>query len=128
VSGDKQDIKTWVLKWITEHHVMKDNAEEFLECLHFPQIESNNSETHVHFIDEISDEQFHLLMNSDKGAYDSGTFHGILRSTLYALSLGYVFNIEDLFICLLVDTKEYEAEKIFSPWIQKIINRCARQE
>ena len=32
----------------------------------FPRIESNNFETHVHFIDEISDEQFHLLMDSDK--------------------------------------------------------------
>ena len=45
---------------------MKGSAEEFLECLHFPRIESNNFETHVHFIDEISDEQFHLLMDSDK--------------------------------------------------------------
>ena len=41
---------------------MKGSAEEFLECLHFPRIESNNFETHVHFIDE----QFHLLMDSDK--------------------------------------------------------------
>ena len=45
---------------------MKGSVEEFLECLHFPRIESNNFETHVHFIDEISDEQFHLLMDSDK--------------------------------------------------------------
>jgi hypothetical protein len=58
--------KTWDLEWITEHHVMKGSAEEFLECLHFPQIESNNFETCVHSIDEISDEQFHLLMDSDK--------------------------------------------------------------
>ena len=45
---------------------MKGSAKEFLECLHFPRIESNNFETRVHFIDEISDEQFHLLMDSDK--------------------------------------------------------------
>ena len=54
---------------------MKGNAEVFRECLHFPRIERKNFETRVHFIDEIFDEQFHLLMDSDKvGDYHSYGF------------------------------------------------------
>lgn len=68
--------------------------------------------------------QYHTLCHL-VGAYDQGTILGILRNTMYAISCGYVFDIEDIFIRILVDVAEdYDAPKVFAPWIQKMITLC----
>lgn len=57
------------------------------------------------------------------GAYDQCFIQGILHNTLYAISCGYVFDLEDLFIRILVDAaEEFDAPKVFIPWIQKMVN------
>lgn len=148
---------------MTEDQHIKCSAIEFLELLNFPRFESKGHETRLHLVDEISDEQFHLLMDPDKvgdylsyglplseyltfknqcfyfillhticplpGAYDTGSIRGVLHNTLYAISGGYIFDIEDLFIRILVDSaEEPRAGKAFAPWIQKIINKCMKTE
>lgn len=163
MSGDRYDSSTWILEWMTEDRHVKSSATDFLNFLNFPRFESNGFETRVHRVDEISDEESHILMDPEKvgdylsygsprpecltfnnqtfyhilcyticplaGTNDSGSIHGVLHNTLYALSGGYVFDIEDLFIRILVDSaEEPRAAKVFAPWIQKIIDQCMKKE
>lgn len=52
------------------------------------------------------------------GTNDSVSIRGVLKNTLYAVSGGYVFDIEDLFICILADSTEApSALKVFAQWI-----------
>lgn len=90
----------------------------------------------MHFLDEVCDEEFHMLMDLAKvgdevcgppkpedlkfnfqsyyyilchtlypqvGAYSQGKINDVLCNTLYAISCGYVFDVEDQFIRILVD-------------------------
>lgn len=62
-------------------------------------------------------------------AHSQREISGILCNTLYAISCGYVFDVEDLFIRILVHAaNEHLAPKVFAPWIQKMINLCLRKE
>lgn len=65
VSSDRKDIKSGIMDWMTENHRVKCSALEFLDCLHFPWNESQNFETRLHFVDEISNVEFHMLMDSE---------------------------------------------------------------
>lgn len=145
---------------MTESHRVKCSALEFLDCLYFPRFETQDYETRMHHRPEVTDAEFHLLMDPAKvgdaiksnpkpndlkvnfkayyyilckticplvGPHSQGNINGVLRNTLYALSYGFVFDVEDLFIRLLVDAaNEHLPPKCYAPSIQKLIN-IARQ-
>lgn len=79
-----------MLEWMTEVQHIKCSVVEFLELLDFPRFESKGCETRVHLIDEIMDEQFHLLMEPKKVAHY--LLYGVplpeyLRSTINASTI-----------------------------------------
>jgi hypothetical protein len=60
-------------------------------------------------------------MNTDKSISD------VLRNAVYAISEGYIFDVEDMFLRILKDSAQYPfCIKVFTPWIQKVVDHAMR--
>ena len=62
-------------------------------------------------------------MNTDNAISD------VLRNTIHAISQGYIFDIEDMFLRILMDSTQCpKTIKVFVPWIQKVVDYAMKTE
>jgi hypothetical protein len=62
-------------------------------------------------------------MNTDNAISD------VLRTTIHVISQGYIFDAEDMFLCILMDLAQCpKTIKVFTPWIQKVVDYAMKTE
>ena len=154
ISGDESDSTKWIMESVTKGKRIKCSAMDFVSHFDFPRFEHGKTEIRVHNIDAISDEDFRCTMDEEK-THDNGpplpehltfdnqtlyhiltymsagwmntnnTISDVLRNTIHAISQGFIFNVEDMFLRILKDSSQFPfTVKVFAPWIQKVIDHA----
>jgi hypothetical protein len=53
----------------------------------------------------------------------------VLRNAIYAISERYVFDVEDMILCILKDFAQHpKCVKVYAPWIQKVVDHAMKTE
>src|SRR3989337_2395431 len=62
-------------------------------------------------------------MNTDNAITD------VLRNTIHAISQSFIFDVEDMFLRILMDSTQCpKTIKVFAPWIQKVVDYAMKTE
>src|SRR3989337_2002601 len=62
-------------------------------------------------------------MNADNAISD------VLRNTIDAIAQGFIFDVEDMFLRILMDSAQHpKTIKVFRPWIQKVVDYAMKTE
>ena len=62
-------------------------------------------------------------MNTDNAISD------VLRNTIHAISQGYIFEVEYMFLHILMDSAQCpKTIKVLTPWIQKVVDYAMKTE
>jgi hypothetical protein len=63
------------------------------------------------------------------GMNPGGTISDVLRNTIVAISEGFIFDVEDMFLNILKDSAQYpKTLKVYAPWIQKVVDYSMKTE
>jgi hypothetical protein len=63
------------------------------------------------------------------GMNTDGAISDVLRNTIFAISEGFVFDVEDMFLNILKDSAAYpKTLKVYAPWIQKVVDYSMKTE
>ena len=61
------------------------------------------------------------------GMNTNNVISNVLRNAIYAISEKYIFDVENMFLCILMDSAQHpKCLKLYGPWIQKVIMQWAQ--